>query len=774
MQAFEPSSEIHCDPNTIPRAPMGFFFPYGIAIFCGAFLLFQVQLIIGKYILPWFGGAVSVWTTCMLFFQVLLLAGYIYAHLLITRIPLRSQVKFHLGLIGISFFLLGALSFFWPSPITPGGNWKSIDPGAPIGQIVFLLAAAVGLPFFLLSTTNPLLQGWIAQNQGHPPYRLFALSNGGSLLGLLSYPFLFEPHLSLFRQAWIWSLAYGFYGLLVLSSALSVFRGGGAETKKRGVENRASIEDLALWVFLSACACALFLATTNMLCQEIAVIPFLWVLPFSLYLISFIAAFESQRWYRRSLFHPLYLVGFILLAIGGKSGVLSQVAIYSLALFVMAMICHGELARRKPPTQDLTIFYLMVALGGAFGGVFVALAAPLIFPALWEFQIVYLAGGALILWILFRDRVSWLHQGTFGMTMLLFIAVVMIVEIAFPFFPKAGSELPSKGYRLALYGIGALWIFFPFLRSREFSGGARKTQGFAIVLLVLIGFFFAGQMRSQRIGSFARFRSFYGAFRIEKKENAYLLRHGTTTHGWQIRDGIHDPTPTSYYATNTGIGILLWDHPKRKQSGGGSKLRVGVIGLGVGTLAAYGRPGDFYCFYEIDPAIAKVANDPRGPFTFLKNSPAEIEIVLGDGRLSLEREASLAKFRNFDVLVVDAFSSDSIPVHLLTREAMEIYLKHLRGPESVLAFHISNRILDLVPVLLGLKSEFGLSLLIADTEEGPVTSSCRWGLFSREAYSLHLPRLERRARNFPELSPLLWTDDYSNLFRVVKRGAWLR
>jgi len=376
--------------------------------------------------------------------------------------------------------------------------------------------------------------------------------------------------------------------------------------------------------------------------------------------------------------------------------------------------------------------------------------------------------------VLLRDRGSWFYGNSRWMPFFLVLGVAAVIETCSYRIPAMTPYLPPATYRAVFWGVAVLPAAWLLLGSHTSPRRFRWTQVYTLGILALIGVACVMQMRYQVEGSFARFRSFFGAFRIEKKETNLVLMHGRTRHGWQIRDGSHDPTPTSYYATNTGIGILLWDHPKRLLSGPDSDLRVGVVGLGVGTLAAYGRPGDYYCFYEIDPAIERIARGLQASFTYLKNSAASVDVVLGDGRLSLEREAARGDFRKFDVLVLDAFNSDSIPVHLMTREAMQLYLKHLRGADSVVAFHISNRTLNLTPVLEGLSREFHLPLVIVNSKDGKVTSSSRWGLLSRNPAALRFGRLERRAEPpAGEGAPsVLWTDDYSNLFRLVRKNAW--
>lgn len=753
---------------------------YASTIFVGAFLLFQVQLIISKYILPWFGGAPAVWTTCNLVFQVLLLAGYLYAHLLTSRMSLPVQVKTHLTLMAVSFLILAGLALLWPSPITAGSGWKPLDASRPVWDIVILLTISIGVPFFILATTSPLLQRWLSQARGGSPYRLFALSNAGSLLGLLSYPFIIEPNVPLIRQAWIWSAGYLVYILLAALCAMLFWRMRGHLTDPPSPpeiaalqtpnEIRPSLGVRVLWLSLAACGCAMFLATTNMICQEIAVIPFLWVLPLSLYLITFIVCFDSSRWYTRGLFHPLYAVAPLLFFLIKKSHVLPQVGGYCIAMVVVCMICHGELARLKPSNRHLTSFYLMVAAGGAVGGVFVALIAPLIFPAFWEFQIALWTCGALITIVLFRDRNSWFHSGPFWPLLFLMAATGGIIETFRVYIPST----PVSIYRIFAWGMWCLaampviWIFFGF---RASPVRFRWTRAYSMVFLALLGATSVFQLRYQVQGSFSRFRSFFGAFRLEKNISCLTLKHGTTTHGWQIQDGTWDKAAVGYYTTNTGIGMLLWNHPRLTQNGQGADLRVGVVGLGVGTMAAYGRTGDYFCFYEIDPAVEKMSLGIKPTFTYLKNSLARVEVVMGDARLSMEREAAMGELKKFDVIVLDAFNSDSIPIHLMSREAMAIYLKHLRDQDSVVVFHISNRVLDLTPVLRGLAKEFNLSLVIADSYDQSTYST--WGLLSRSTTALNIERLQRIARQTVEGAPsVLWTDDNSNLLRVVKKDAW--
>jgi hypothetical protein len=753
---------------------------YGAAIVLGSFLLFQVELISSKYILPWFGGAPAVWTTSMLVFQVVLLAGYGYAHFLTTRLSTRAQVRTHVCLIGFSLLVLAVLAFRWVSPIIPNANWKPSDVTHPVWDIVSLLLVSVGLPFFLLSATNPLLQGWFARTYGRSPYRLYAVSNVASLLGLLTYPLLLEPNLTVRSQSWLWSAGYLAYAAIGAICTQSMDRGPGvveqespATVKRRRSEQKTTGTHL-LWFFLAACASIMFLATTNMLCQEITVMPFLWVLPLSLYLITLILCFDAAHWYSRAVFHPLLPLSLALILLTPSIKLVHQIGSYSFALFIVCMICHGELVRSKPSSRYLTSFYLMIAAGGAAGGVFVALIAPLLFTGFWEFQIAVCGCGLLLFLALYRDRGSWFYQGSAWIPLCIVLGLGAILEYTLRTFPSTNGVRALETYlHMALVATGLIAAGFG-LASIKSRVQLRWVQAYAGVVLVSITIVCVALPYSQMRSAVARYRSFFGVFRIEKQGTRLNLLHGQTRHGVQIQDGVHDVTPLSYYGNNSGIGILLLNHPRRLSSGPDSDLRVGVVGLGTGTLAAYGRPGDYYHFYEIDPEVERISYGPEARFTFLKNAPANVEVTLGDARLSMEREAAQGEFQKFDVLALDAFDSDSIPVHLMSREAMQLYLTHLRNQNSVIAFHISNRTLDLSPVVRGLSRQFNLALLVVTSlESGPEIEASRWALLSRNADALRLPELRRRAEvPSPAARSVLWTDDYSNVLGLVSRKSW--
>lgn len=705
---------------------------YAFPIFLGAFLLFQVQPIIARCILPWYGGTPAVWTTCMLFFQVLLLAGYAYAHgLMRLRLPRQAALQ--------SLVLFGALAVLivqiqkWGVPIIPDASYKPQSPEAPVWQILRLLSLAVGLPYFVLATTSPLLQAWLSRIMpGRSPYRLYMLSNVGSLLALLSYPFVIEPALALRAQAAVWGGLYGLYALGYFACALMAFRKARlissahmSETGHAGPEtaeapsDRSATENVTarhwlVWIGLPALASVMLLAVTNQLCQELAVIPFLWILPLSLYLLSFIICFDSPRWYDRRVYLPAMLlilpVLFWIMMRPLDTPMRAQIAIYALALFICCMFCHGELVARKPHPRHLTAFYLSLSLGGALGGIFVGLIAPLLFTRFYE-----------------------LHLAVFGC------------------------------WALGLAGLWR-WPVLPSALRRPL------TAAFALLALMTPVIYHFRQERAPVIMSH---RNFYGIFRVEDynredpENRLHSLVHGATIHGLQYVHPQRRREPISYYSPESGLGLAITRHPRRRAQPP-QPLRIGVMGLGTGNVAVYGQPGDLCRFYEINPAIEECARNPRY-FTYLSDTPAHVEVKLGDARLTLEREWREMGSQQFDLLVMDAFSSDSVPAHLLTKEAFEIYLKHLRQPDGVIAVNISNRFLDLRPVVKAMADYYGLGVFLIINKRGPATYSAHWMLLTKSLRLLHDPHLKAAATPLGAIRRLrLWTDDYYNLFQILK------
>ena len=667
---------------------------YAVTIFLSAFLLFQVQPLIAKMILPWFGGSAAVWTTCMLFFQLLLLAGYVYSHAYVSlRVPARRFV--HVALLALAAATL---------PLAASAAWKPAGGEDPTWRILGLLATSVGAPYFVLSTTGPLVQAWHARaHAGASPYRLFALSNLGSMLALLSYPFLFEPTLTLRHQAVIWSGGFVLFALLCGTLA---WRGRGGDLPAPASEEAAKPGPglQALWVALAACASTLLLAFTGHMTLNIAAIPLLWVLPLALYLLSFVLCFEASGWYRRWLFLPLLAAGFTAVCVTltrSNPSIWTLIPLYSATLFVACMVCHGELARSKPHPRYLTGFYLMLALGGALGGVLVGLIAPAAFDELYELPIGMVALCVCVGLALLRDPTN-LLRGRWG--------------------------TPAK---LAL-----------------------------LVLIVALAAQLARTYRANAADQRVTLRNFYGVLNVrdsgEGPDAMRVLSHGTIIHGKQFLEDAKRDLPTTYYGVTSGVGLAILDARAH------GRVRLGVVGLGAGTLAAYGRAGDLVRFYDINPQVVDLA---RTEFSFLKDSPAKVEVALGDARLSLEREAP----QNFDVLALDAFSSDAIPVHLLTVEAFRAYLRQLK-PGGILAVHISNRYLDLVPVVQQAARALSLELREIDNEDDDDAGVYRsdWLLLSTSPAAFGGPLLDDAQKIDADPRVQLWTDDYSDLYRILK------
>lgn len=675
------------------------------AIFLSAFLLFQVQPMIARYVLPWFGGGPAVWTNCMLFFQAALLAGYGYAHWLASRGSTRVQATVHIALLAASLLFL---------PIGPHGNlWKPASSSDPSGRILLLLVATVGGPYFMLSATGPLLQHWFSLSRpGESPWRLYALSNFGSFLAMLSYPFVVEPLLRLRTQVWIWSVLYVAFAALCGWTAWRLRPDApvAAMAEPEAEDDPPpTLWDVVFWLALAATGSTLLLATTNEISQEVAVIPFLWVAPLSIYLLTFILTFESKRWYHRLLFAGTAGVfapaacAVVVAAIGLP--LWGQLGICLAALFITCMVCHGELALSRPSPRYLTAFYLTVAAGGALGGVFVALIAPHVFSEFSEYPI-GLAAACLL------GFVGWLRTGAL-----------------------------------------TLWT------SRNFA------VRIPLMALLLGGTTAVVATATNGQPALASWRNFYGILRVREnidQNGAYrLLTHGRIQHGFQYLRGAKHSWATSYYGPHSGAAIALNAQEVANR-------RVAVIGLGTGTLAVWGRPGDTFRFYEINPAVEEIA---RTWFTFLQDSKARTEVVLGDARVQLERELAERGSDRFDAIAVDAFSSDAIPLHLLTAECGDLYRRHL-VPGGLLLLHISNRSLNLEPVARGLAEHLGWEARLFFSADNPATgeSSSRWVLITADSRFLERPEIAGEVAGWMNggRAPIEWSDDFASLWHVLK------
>ena len=672
---------------------------YGLTIFLSAFLLFQVQPIVGKMILPWFGGSASVWTTCMLFFQVLLLLGYFYSHWVVRFLSPRGQSLLHVGLLSLCLLLL---------PISPSPEWRPTGAENPTLRILLLLAATIGLPYFVLSTTGPLIQAWFARERpGSVPYRLFALSNLGSLLALLAYPVLVEPVLATRWQSVIWSSLFVGFALLC---ALLAWRGSRAPDTRSAMHHEDAPapggRDLLAWGTLAACPSILMIADTSYLTENIAPMPLLWVIPLALYLLSFVLCFEGGHWYKRALFLPLLALGLGFLAYLPTQPIDALPVVWAIGLnltafFVACMVCHGELSRRRPHPAHLTGYYLMLATGGACGGLFVGVVAPYFFNSHYELSV--------------------------GL-------VLTAIVVALAMLP--GHKFANRRLRALSWATAA-----------------------AITLAIL--YVRVEDHLEDLDGAEVTMRNFYGVLRVYSNgegEDAYrTLLHGQIAHGRQYVAADRQDRPTTYYSPESGAGRALL--AKAAQG----PLRVGVVGLGVGTLTSYARSGDYYRLYEIDPLVIDLA---RSRFSFLTRTKAATETVLGDARLALDREPP----QGFDVLVVDAFSGDAVPIHLLTREAFETYFRHLK-PDGILAVHITNRFLDLRPVVKSAADSLGgqVRLVHFEGDSKRLLFHSSWVLVSRDAAVFAQPQLREAASEIEARAGFrVWRDDYSSVFAVLK------
>jgi len=682
-------------------------FLYGLTIFLSAFLLFQVQPMMGKMILPWFGGSASVWTTCMLFFQALLLLGYLYTHWVVSHLTPVRQSLLHMALLASCVLLL---------PITPSEFWKPTGAENPTLRILGLLSASIGLPYLVLSTTGPLVQAWFARERsGAVTYRLFALSNFGSMLALLAYPFVVEPLLPTRWQSLAWS---GLFVLFVLACGSLAWRGRHAKpfalptqdssTHAKGRQDKASsalpFGQLLLWVALAACPSILMVADTSYLTQNIAPIPLLWIAPLSLYLLSFILCFERQGWYQRRIFLPLMVLSLGALAYLPTLGLSDLPLLWAMginltAFFVVCMVCHGELALQQPPTQQLTLYYLMLSVGGFLGGFFVGVIAPYAFDGHYELSVAVVLSGLVVTLCLWR-----------------------------------GWPVLSSGLRRPLFAVGT-----------------------CAALMVLTAVSVNDHMQ-EADGVEMKGRNFYGSLRVFAfpVDGYRSMLHGQIVHGKQFLAPERAMEPTTYYNADAGGGLAITTQMTL------GPVRVGVIGLGVGTLAAYGRPEDTYRIYEIDPLVIGMA---QKNFSFLSRTTAKTDLILGDARLQLEGESA----QQYDVLVVDAFSGDSVPVHLLTREAFEQYARHLK-PHGVLAVHITNRFLDLQPVIQTAAEKLGFTARLIDHpgDNDRLVYASRWALMAKDPQWFEQNALKTAKMLDPRPGFVPWTDDYSSLFAVVK------
>jgi SAM-dependent methyltransferase len=681
---------------------------FAATVFTSAFLLFLVQPVIAKQILPWFGGNASVWTVCMVFFQVVLLAGYAYADAVARRLSPRAQAILHTALLAASLAFL---------PILAAESWKPGPDTEPTTRILLLLATTIGLPYFLLSTTGPLVQAWFARSfPSGTVYRLFALSNLASLVALIAYPPLIEPAATLQAQSYAWSGMYVVFAALCTASAWAATGGSSSFSREaRTVENERAPapkpSDYALWLGLSALGSLLLLAVTSHVTQNVASVPFVWILPLVLYLLSFILVFDvgggrgRSGWYSRIWALPLLfaLVSAMAYYLSQTLGVMPipyTIALYCAGLFVACMFCHGELAAMRPAPRYLTRFYLMISIGGAAGGLFVGLAAPRIFSVFLELPLALVACAALAALLTWRTAAA----------------------------ARDARLYAVPALALAVAG-GAAWHAWEYLDYIRTDALLMK-------------------------------RNFYGTLRVKEYDrgegpnSSRALVHGVINHGWQYTDPELRKEPISYFGPGSGIARALEFYEGRPR-------RVGIIGLGVGSFTAWGRPGDYFRVYELDPDVVRIA---REQFWYLSEARAKVDVVTGDGRLSMERDPP----QKFDLISVDAFSSGSIPIHLLTREALQVYRRHL-APGGVIVYNVTNRFVNLAPQLKLVAEAEGMRiLLVEDSPEDNKYSGTSYVLVTENEQLI----ADKRFANAADIEPIkgleTWTDSYNNLFKVVR------
>ena len=886
---------------------IAFAFYCGTTILLGAFLLFQVQPVISKMILPWFGGTPAVWSTCMLFFQVFLLGGYAYAHF-INHVKDQKTLRIvHITLIVIAVCL---------SPIIPSEYWKPTDGSNPAVNILMLLTVKVGLPYLLLATTAPLVQTWFGRVYPNmSPYRLYALSNFGSLSALLTYPIFFERTFTTFWQGWMWSVGFMVYGCLIVllllrlptkkkADSLSEKTNATLDSGKSRLreldfvdqlkqlrsnpqsltqwQDRPKIGHYFLWILLPALASVMLLVVTHHISEDVAVAPFMWIVPLSLYLITFIICFDHERWYLRRTFAGLAIVSVLAVTHGEKfmekrleakakaitktldedtakyklnpvgGGILDdatarrdlrekdpqfsaleerkkelndwkeffddnvwvEAVVYFAALFFVCMICHGELVRRKPPVKYLTSFYLSVSAGGALGGVFVALICPIIYSTYmelaWGFILSYWLAVLVFAFVCISNWVQWLVPSesareeitlrerdnkigtlealktmgnsvqfivaayffwTFwnvdeisGMVNLAFFAILTLIvtRLIRMFIEVGGLRFPRNFNRILNHPTFVTCIRLVAIASHIMIAGVAVGLGYQV---------YKAEIKLVKFKAVHKARNFYGVLSVREEDEGSIhhrrqLYHGTIIHGSQLRDDTRNMEPNSYYRENSGVGLALLNFPNREN------LHVGVIGLGTGTLCVYGRKGDRYRYYEINPLVKKICLEYFSYIKRKRESGTKVDIEMGDARLTMERELTRADTKDdkMDVIVLDAFRSDAIPAHLLTKEALEIYIGRLES-DGIIAIHISNRYLDLRPVVQGLADHFQWTAIEVNEEEST------WVLFTNNKQFLAQPRIISMSepvsdilnRNKPKpTEPLLWTDQFSNLLQILR------
>lgn len=708
------------------------------AIFTAAALLFVVEPMVAKMLLPSFGGTSAVWAISLVFFQAVLLVGYAFAHVSFRLLPVRRQALAQLGLLLVPLL---ALPIALPTHAAPGAR----DPSL---WLLWILVLMVGLPFFAVTTASPVLQRWFSEtgeDGSHDPYFLYAAGNAGSLIGLLAYPTLIEPNLTLHEQARLWTIGYACFVLFAALCARRVLGSAGAAvtTSRPAFSTPAIRRRVRLrWIAMAALPSSLMLGATTYLTTDVAAVPLLWVIPLALYLLSFIAAFarrpplSTAAVSRAAVASSLAVAASLLMAPLFPSlqlPIWMLVAVHGANLFFIALLVHGRLAAERPPAERLTEFYLLLSTGGVIGGILAALVAPQLFSSVVEYPL------AIVLCLLLRPgsfrppKAGPLRRNA---------------DLLLPFAVLVGTLFLAKATTgplrlLPLAAVAAVALL------------ARRPLRFALGLGALL------LITSWPPASLVSDRTFFGVLRVEQDGPKHVLVNGTTVHGVENFTSGYRGEPLSYFSRQGPLGQIFRTYGDRVHD-------VGIIGLGSGAVATYGRPGGRFTFFEIDPAVARIAENPRY-FTFLGDSKADVRVVIGDGRLKLAD----APDGSYDLIVLDAFSSDSVPVHLLTREAAQIYFRKLQ-PGGIVAFHISSRFLELEPVVGSVARSLGLAGLYEMHNVSPAAArlgakTSQWVVLARRPATLE--PLARSGRWRPvRAGGAVWTDQYSNILSVVR---WL-
>lgn len=730
---------------------------FSLSMFVSATLLFLIQPMFTKMVLPLLGGTPAVWNTCMVFYQAALLAGYLYAHAAPKWLGVRRQAAFHLALL-----LLLVLTL----PIGIKQGWTPPSAGNPIPWLLLVLLVSVGLPFFAISTTAPLLQKWFSHT-GHPaardPYFLYGASNLGSMLALVGYPLLVEPYLRLKHQAWAWAGGYVILLALISLCAVMLWRATATASEDQEADPAAAAaEPLTVgrrvwWVLLAFVPSSLLLGVTTYITTDIAAVPLLWVIPLAIYLLTFVLVFARRPLLSHDLMvlvEPILILPIVILFfLRLKAGGWPVLCLHLLAFFLIAMVCHGELMKSRPGPSRLTEFYLWMSVGGVLGGIFNALVAPVVFNSVIEYPLVIMVACLLRPALAPMGRKPYSRYLDYLLPLILFLALGALTRLV----PASTSPLKLL-VMLAISCLAGVVCFSFRLHPRRFALGVGA-------ILLAGALFIPGQDRT-----LLSERNFFGVLEVNKdaKGKCCNLVHGTTVHGSQFLDPARRQEPLVYYHRTGPLGQVYAAFPSINPG-----REIGILGLGIGSIASYAKPGQHFTYYEIDPAVERVARDERY-FTFLADCRGKVNVILGDARLSL-REAPPG---HYDMIILDAFSSDAIPIHLVTREALQLYLSKLQE-RGLMAFNISNRYLDLAPVLGNLARDAGLTCLVQrdlnlthrEIEENKRSSD--WVVMARQPEDLGKLAADPRWHKLSgQPRRTLWTDDFSNILTVFRWDAF--